>query len=60
MRSDRTLHLADVNSAAGNGRPKGVRNKMTRALKDMIPQALDDDAGGEPYLAEQAKTLLRS
>jgi hypothetical protein len=39
--------------AAGKGRPKGSRNKMTRALKDMILQALDD-AGGQGYLAEQA------
>jgi hypothetical protein len=39
--------------AAGKGRPKGARNKMTRALKDMILQALDD-AGGQQYLAEQA------
>ena len=36
-----------------NGRPKGSRNKMTRALKDMILQALDD-AGGQAYLVEQA------
>ena len=39
--------------AAGKGWPKGSRNKMTRALKDMILQALDD-AGGQQYLAEQA------
>jgi len=39
--------------AAGQGRPKGATNKMTRALKDMILQALDD-AGGEQYLADQA------
>ena len=39
--------------AAGKGRPKGARNKKTRALKDMILQALDD-AGGQQYLAEQA------
>src|SRR5258708_19336468 len=39
--------------AAGKGRPRGARNKMTRALKDMILQALDD-AGGQKYLAEQA------
>jgi hypothetical protein len=38
--------------AAGKGRPKGSRNKMTRALKDMILQALDD-VGGQQYLAEQ-------
>ena len=39
--------------AAGKGRPKGARNRMSRALKDMILQALDD-AGGERYLSEQA------
>lgn len=39
--------------AAGKGRPKGARNKMTRALKDMILGALDK-AGGEQYLVEQA------
>ena len=39
--------------AAGKGRPKGARNKMTRALKDMILQALNA-AGGERYLAAQA------
>jgi hypothetical protein len=35
------------------GRKRGTRNKMTRALKDMILHALDD-AGGPRYLAEQA------
>ena len=39
--------------AAGKGRPKGARNRMTQALKDMILHALDD-AGGENYLVEQA------
>jgi hypothetical protein len=39
--------------AAGKGRPRGARNKMTRVLKDMILQALDD-AGGQLYLVEQA------
>lgn len=36
------------------GRPKGSQNKVTKALKDMILQALDD-CGGVDYLAEQAK-----
>ena len=40
--------------AAGKGRPKGAQNKMTRALKDMILQALDD-AGRQQYLVEQAR-----
>jgi hypothetical protein len=39
--------------AAGKGRPKGAKNKMTAALKDMILGALDE-AGGQQYLVEQA------
>lgn len=39
---------------AGMGRPKGVPNKNTAALKDMILKALDQ-AGGIEYLAAQAK-----
>lgn len=39
--------------AAGKGRPKGSVNKTTKALKDMILQALDD-SGGIRYLAAQA------
>ena len=38
--------------AAGRGRPKGAKNKMTAALKDMILGALDE-AGGQQYLVEQ-------
>jgi hypothetical protein len=38
---------------SGQGRPKGVPNKLTAALKDMILQALDG-AGGVEYLARQA------
>ena len=38
----------------GAGRPKGVPNKMTKALKEMILGALDD-AGGQEYLAKQAE-----
>lgn len=39
---------------AGMGRPKGVPNKTTVALKDMILQALDG-AGGVDYLQERAQ-----
>lgn len=39
---------------AGKGRVKGVPNKNTKALKDMILGALSD-AGGQEYLVKQAK-----
>lgn len=39
--------------AAGIGRKKGVPNKVTKALKEMILGALDD-AGGQDYLRRQA------
>jgi hypothetical protein len=38
----------------GPGRKKGVPNKVTGQLKEMILKALDD-AGGAAYLLEQAK-----
>lgn len=38
---------------AGKGRPKGVPNKATTAIKEMIVQALDK-AGGVAYLTRQA------
>lgn len=38
----------------GPGRPKGIPNKITTELKEMILGALDD-AGGKDYLVEQAK-----
>ena len=38
---------------AGKGRPKGIPNKATKELKDMILQALDG-AGGVSYLQERA------
>lgn len=47
----------DTGKPAGNrgkGRPKGAKNKTTKALKDMILGALED-AGGQSYLVEQAE-----
>lgn len=38
---------------AGKGRKKGVPNKTTKALKDMILGALDQK-GGTEYLVKQA------
>ena len=38
----------------GSGRKKGVPNKVTKELKDMILGALDD-TGGQKYLARQAE-----
>ena len=37
------------------GKPKGALNKNTKALKDMILEALDNK-GGVAYLMEQADT----
>lgn len=39
---------------AGKGRKKGVPNKTTAAIKDMLRQALDG-AGGVDYLIQQAR-----
>lgn len=39
--------------AAGKGRPKGAVNKVTKELKEMILQALDNK-GGVAYLEQQA------
>jgi hypothetical protein len=40
--------------AAGKGRPKGSRNKLTRDIREMIRAALDK-AGGIAYLVKQAE-----
>jgi len=39
----------------GPGRKKGVPNKNTALIRDMIAQALDD-VGGAQYLAELARS----
>ena len=39
---------------AGPGRPRGSANKLNRALREMILNALDK-AGGEAYLTRQAE-----
>ena len=41
------------NGKAGPGRPKGIPNKATTAVKDMILAALDN-AGGVDYLTAQS------
>lgn len=38
----------------GRGRPKGSKNKIGKALKEMILEALDE-AGGVEYLVQQAE-----
>ena len=38
----------------GPGRPKGMQNKVTKQLKEMVLGALDQ-AGGEQYLLSQAR-----
>ena len=48
--------MADTDNLTrkGMGRPPGAQNKITKALKEMILEALDN-AGGTAYLAEQAE-----
>lgn len=40
--------------AAGKGRPRGAKNKISGSIKEMILQALES-AGGMDYLAAQAQ-----
>lgn len=40
--------------AAGRGRPKGSKNKVQTAVKEMVIQALSD-AGGIEYLVTQSR-----
>ena len=42
----------ELRGCAGTGRPKGVRNKVTKALKDQILGALEEK-GGQAWLAQQ-------
>jgi hypothetical protein len=44
----------EFRAKSGKGRPKGVKNKFTMAVKEMILEALDK-AGGVEYLVEQSK-----
>lgn len=47
-------HRSLANLRKGGGRPKGVPNKVNKALKEMILGALVK-AGGQEYLTAQAK-----
>lgn len=38
----------------GPGRPKGLQNKLTQSIKEMIEGALSE-VGGQAYLVEQAR-----
>ena len=48
------MHTPAGRFAPGNpGKPKGAANKLTRELRDMVFEALDN-AGGAAYLTRQA------
>lgn len=51
--TDETRKVGPSAGNRGKGRIKGVPNKATKALKDMILGALDD-AGGQDYLRQQS------
>jgi len=51
--TDETRKVGPSAGNRGKGRVKGVPNKATKALKDMILGALDD-AGGQDYLRRQS------
>jgi hypothetical protein len=51
--TDETRKVGPSAGNRGKGRLKGVPNKATKALKDMILGALDD-AGGQDYLRRQS------
>lgn len=44
----------NLKKRAGPGRPKGMPNKVTKELKDMILTALDE-SGGVEYLKKRAE-----
>lgn len=46
--------MAGIGKPKTGGRKKGVRNKLTKNIRLMVLQALDD-VGGVKYLVEQAK-----
>jgi hypothetical protein len=54
MSVKKTAENAIGKGKAGPGRPKGLPNKQTAAIKDMIIGALDR-AGGVDYLVEQSE-----
>lgn len=57
MATTATIRKEGVNTGQfvpGQGRKRGVKNKVTRALKAMILGALAE-AGGQAYLTAQAK-----
>jgi hypothetical protein len=44
---------------SGQGRPKGVQNKITRDVKEMVLAALEN-AGGVDYLTKQAHKVPKA